>query len=45
MAKILQCERESSNTFYPFVVSIMDDSKIVGHVPRQISEMMARMTG
>ena len=28
---------ESSNTFDPFAVSIMNDGKIVGHVLRQIS--------
>ena len=32
--QILQCERESNNTFDPFVVSIINDCKIVGHVPQ-----------
>ena len=36
--QILQCERKSSNMFDPFVVSIMNDCKIVGHVPQWISK-------
>ena len=37
-SQILQCKKESSNTFGPFVVSIMNDCKIVGHIPQNDGE-------
>ena len=31
--QILQCARETSNMFGPFAVSIINNGKILGHVP------------
>jgi len=35
--EVLNCVRETENSFDPFAVSIIKDGEIVGHVPTKIS--------
>ena len=37
LSKLLNCERETGNSFDPFAVCVKKHDDIVGHLPRKIS--------